>query len=140
MPHARILQDWLEGWNGHDLDRIMRHYAADAVFVSPSVLALVPGSDGTLRGREAIRALYGEALARFPALRFELEDVIERPYGAILLYRKENVFAARPGLTVEVFEIDGGQIRRNVVYWSVEEVASRLGRGVSPASPAGRAP
>jgi len=23
---ARFLQDWLEGWNGHDLDVIMRHY------------------------------------------------------------------------------------------------------------------
>jgi len=23
---ARFLQDWLEGWNGHDLDVIMHHY------------------------------------------------------------------------------------------------------------------
>lgn len=27
MTPARFLQDWLEGWNGHDLDVIMRHYA-----------------------------------------------------------------------------------------------------------------
>jgi hypothetical protein len=44
----------------------------------------------------------------------------------MLVYRKLNVFAARPGLTVEVFELDAGLVRRNVVYWGAEEVASRL--------------
>ena len=126
MSHARFVQEWLEGWNAHDVDRIMRHYADDAVFQSPSVLSLVPGSDGTLRGRAAIRDLYARALARFPELRFELEEIIERPYGVMLVYRKLNVFADRPGLTVEVFELDAGLVRRNVVYWGAEEVAARL--------------
>jgi hypothetical protein len=107
----------------------MAHYAEEAVFQSPSVLHLAPGSDGTLRGRAAIRDLYARALARFPALRFEMEDVIERPYGVMVVYRKLNVFAERPGLTVEVFETADGLIRRNVVYWGVEEVVARFGLG-----------
>lgn len=127
MLHARFVQEWLEGWNAHDVDRIMRHYADDAVFQSPSVLVLAPNGDGTLRGRAAIRDLYAGALARFPNLRFELEEIIERPYGVMLVYRKLNVFAERPGLTVEVFEIERGLVRRNVVYWGADEVASRLG-------------
>ena len=128
MTHARFVQDWLEGWNGRDLDRIMRHYAETAVFQSPSVLVMHPDGDGVVRGRAAIRDLYAAALARFPQLRFELEDVIERPYGVIVVYRKLNVFADRPGLTVEAFETTGGLVTRNVVYWAVEEVASRFGR------------
>ena len=128
MTHARFVQDWLEGWNTRDLDRFMHHYAETAVFQSPSVLVMNPGSDGVVRGRAAIRDLYAAALARFPQLRFELEDVIERPYGVIVVYRKLNVFADRPGLTVEAFEITGGLVTRNVVYWAVEEVASRFGR------------
>ena len=82
--------------------------------------------DGTLRGRDAIRHLYERALARFPKLRFELEDVIERPSGVLVLHRKHNVFAARAGLTVETFETTGGLVTRNVVYWSAEEVAARF--------------
>jgi len=112
----------------HAIDRFMHHYAKTAVFQSPSVLVLRPGGDGCVRGRAAIRGLYADALARFPRLRFELEDVIERPYGVIVVYRKLGVFAERPGLTVEVFETTDGLVTRNVVYWGVEEVASRFGR------------
>ena len=102
---------------------MLAHYAEDAVFQSPTVLLGDPDGDGTLCGRDAIRQLYERALARFPKLRFELEEVIERPSGVMVLYRKHNVFAARPGLT---FETAGGLVTRNVVYWSAEEVAARF--------------
>ena len=126
MSHERLVRDWLEGWNGRDLDRVLAHYAEDAVFQSPTVLLGDPDGDGTLRGRDAIRHLYERALARFPKLRFELEDVIERASGVLVLHRKHNVFAARAGLTVETFETAGGLVTRNVVYWSAEEVAARF--------------
>jgi len=29
MPHARLVQDWLEGWNTRNLDLLMSHYADD---------------------------------------------------------------------------------------------------------------
>src|SRR5206468_5793673 len=62
---------------------------------------------------------------------------IERPSGVMVLYRKHNVFAARPGLTVETFETAGGLVTRNVVYWSAEEVAARFRpiQGPDPAAP-----
>ena len=126
MSHGRLVRDWLEGWNGRDLDRVLAHYAEDAVFQSPTVLLGDPDGDGTLRGRGAIRQLCERALARFPKLRFELEEVIERPSGVMVLHRKHNVFAARAGLTVETFETTGGLVTRNVVYWSAEEVAARF--------------
>jgi len=79
-----------------------------------------------VEGKAAIRQLYQRALDAFPNLRFELEDVIERPYGVIVIYRKLGVFVENPGLTVEIFETSGGLIRHNVVYWGLEEVASRF--------------
>lgn len=126
MSHARLIQDWLEGWNTRNLDLLMSHYADDAVFISPSVLVTHPGSDGTLRGKSAIRKRYALVMERFPKLRFELEEVIERPYGVIVIYRKLGVFAEQPGLTVEVFETSDRLIRRNVVFWGLEEVASQF--------------
>ena len=126
MSHERIVRDWLEVWNGRDLERVMAHYAEDAVFQSPTVLLLVPGSDGTVRGREAIGRLFAAGLVHFPALRFELHDVIERPGGVIVIHRKLNGFVERAGLTVETFDVADGLVRRNVVYWSTEEVAGRF--------------
>jgi ketosteroid isomerase-like protein len=32
MSHFRFVQDWLEGWNSRNPDRIMAHYADDAIF------------------------------------------------------------------------------------------------------------
>ena len=126
MSHFHFVQDWLEGWNSREPDRVMAHYADDAIFQSPSVLALGGSSDGIVRGRRDIAALYHHAIERFPKLRFELEDVIERPQGVIVIYRKLGVFAEKPGLTVEVFEFENDLVKRNVVYWSAEEVASRF--------------
>jgi hypothetical protein len=126
MPHFRFVQDWLEGWNNQNPDRIIAHYAEDAVFQSPSVVALGGSSDGIVRGKREITEFTRRAVERFPKLRFEVEDVIERPQGVIVIYRKHGVFAEKPGLTVEVFEFEKDLVKRNVVYWSAEEVASRF--------------
>lgn len=126
MSHARFVQDWLEGWNSRNLDQLMAHYSTDATFQSPSVVSLIPRSNGIVEGRDAIRDLYARALASFPKLRFEVEDVIEREALVIVIYRKLNVFSEEPGLTVETFEFRDGLVTRNIVYWGFEEVASRF--------------
>ena len=126
MSHFHFVQDWLEGWNSRNPDRIMAHYAEDAAFQSPSVLALGGSSDGIVRGKLEITEFTRRAFERFPKLRFEVEDVIERPNRVIVIYRKHGVFAEKPGLTVEVFEFENDLVKRNIVYWSAEEVASRF--------------
>lgn len=126
MSYPAIVADWLAGWNGKDLTLAMRHFAEDAVFSSPSVLALGADPSGRLRGRDAIAALTTAAFARFPALRFEMESVIEENDRIVVLYRKHGVFTGEPGLTVEVFDLAAGEIVRSTVYWGVEEVAARF--------------
>ena len=37
----KFAQDWQDGWNSHDLDRIMAHYHKDVVFRSVKAQALV---------------------------------------------------------------------------------------------------
>jgi hypothetical protein len=126
MPHSEIVANWLAGWNGKHLELAMRHFAEDAVFSSPSVLALGADASGELHGRAAITALTAAAFARFPILRFEMESVIEKDDRIVMLYRKHGVFAAQAGLTVEIFDVAGGKITRSTVYWGVEEVAARF--------------
>src|SRR5436309_15837837 len=102
MSHFRFVQDWLEGWNSREPDRVMAHYADDAIFQSPSVLALGASPDGIVRGRTEITAFNRRAIERFPNLRFEVEAVIERPQAVIVIDRRHGVFAEKPGLTDEV--------------------------------------
>ena len=93
MSHFRFVRDWLEGWNSREPDRVMAHYAEDAVLQSPSVLAF--GVRATALSEEGCRKL--------------------------------GVFADERGFTVEVFEFENDLVKRNTVYWSAEEVASRFG-------------
>jgi len=44
----------------------------------------------------------------------------------LFIHRKHNGFVERAGLTVETFDIADGLVRRNIVYWSTEEVAGRF--------------
>jgi hypothetical protein len=127
MAYPAIVQEWLEGWNAHDVERATGHFSDDAVFTSPSVMAMGFG-DGVLRGRTAIARQAEAAFRKYPGLRFELVDVIERGARIVVFYRKCGMYSDTPGLTVEVFEVADGKIARSTVYWGVEEVAARFAR------------
>jgi ketosteroid isomerase-like protein len=38
MQKEEIINDWLDAWNSHDLDRIMQHYADDIEFTAQTVV------------------------------------------------------------------------------------------------------
>ncbi|HEY0251492.1 MAG TPA: nuclear transport factor 2 family protein [Kofleriaceae bacterium] len=62
--------DWYAAWNAHDLERVIAHYADDIRFYSPFATALVPGSNGLIRGKAALRSYFTAALAKYPELVF----------------------------------------------------------------------
>ncbi|MFT3694024.1 MAG: nuclear transport factor 2 family protein [Kofleriaceae bacterium] len=62
--------DWYAAWNAHDLERVLSHYAEDIRFYSPFATALVPGSNGLVRGKAALRSYFTTALAKYPDLVF----------------------------------------------------------------------
>jgi len=72
----RFAAQWAAAWNAHDLDRILSHYADDFVMRSPVIVQMTGESSGSLRGKAAVGAYWGRALAAFPGLRFELLDVL----------------------------------------------------------------
>src|SRR5215831_4331753 len=54
----RFAEEWVDAWNRHDLDGILAHYSEDVVFSSPFAARLIPGGDGTVRGRAALREYF----------------------------------------------------------------------------------
>jgi ketosteroid isomerase-like protein len=102
MDHAealRFAEEWVAGWNSHDLDRIMAWYADDVVFRSPLAARIVPGSDGVVRGREALRAYWAEGLRRSPGLRFEVVEVYAGLDTVVIAFRLQDGQSAAEVLT-----------------------------------------
>ncbi|MFC5457257.1 nuclear transport factor 2 family protein [Prosthecobacter fluviatilis] len=97
-PHA-FAEEWIAAWNAHDLPRILSHYSEDLEFESPFI-SRVLGAGATavpnrLVGREAVAVYWGQALARYPDLRFELRGVLAGAHSLCVLYQSvQNLPAA----------------------------------------------
>lgn len=107
-------QEWIDAWNAHDLERILAHYAADVVLISPMAAKLLPESGGQISGIAALRKYFAQGLAAFPRLRFKLLDISAGPGTLVLLYRNHS------GVTVSEFmEIDSAcKVKRVLATYS----------------------
>lgn len=106
LDEARqFARQWLDAWNAHDIEAVLDHFAADAVFASPVAKRVVPDSGGVLRGKEAIRRYWAAALERSPDLRFELIDVYQGVDAVVIHYRNQ-----RGDLVNEVLLMAGGLV------------------------------
>lgn len=65
-------RDWVDGWNSHDIERILAHYSADFEMRSPLIAQRGFAANGRLQGKEAVRAYWAPAVAPGSALHFEL--------------------------------------------------------------------
>lgn len=93
--------DWYAAWNAHDLERVLAHYADDIRFYSPFAAALVPGSNGLVEGKAALRSYFSTALAKYPDLKFEPYEIFQGAGSTVLRYRSvANKMAA------EMFVVD----------------------------------
>ena len=88
IDERSFAQGWVDAWNARDLERILSHYAADIVFLSPVAARRL--GDGRVTGISALRAYWGSALAAIPDLRFELEAVLSGHQCITVLYRNQN--------------------------------------------------
>jgi len=121
MGHAqRIYDEWNEGFNTRDLERVMALYAENAVIETPAVLANYPdATDGILRGRERIRELFAKNLAAlattFQGLYRPVQFLSDGKY-----LTWEYPRATPSGSQVDLFEsmdIENGFIIYHRVYW-----------------------
>lgn len=83
-------QEWAAGWNSHDLDRILRHYAQDVVFSSPHIVRRLGNASGEVSGIEELRAYWGSGLDAEPDLHFTVEDVRLSVDTLVINYRNQR--------------------------------------------------
>jgi hypothetical protein len=98
---------WLDAWNAHDIERVLSHFAHDAVFLSPFATRILPDSDGVLRGQAAVREYWTAGLAAMPDLHFEIVNLFTGVDTVVINYRNQN-----GGLVNEVMTFKDGLIVR----------------------------
>src|ERR1700722_5243200 len=101
----RFADAWLDAWNAHDLEAILRHFSDDVVFTSPLAQRIVAGSDGVIRGIDELRAYWSEGLRRNPELHFEIEGLYVGVNTLVIQYRNHS-----GGLVNEVLTFDGSLV------------------------------
>jgi hypothetical protein len=93
---------WLAAWNAHDVEGVLTHFSDEVTFTSPVASRIVAGSDGVLRGKEALRAYWREGVKRNPDLRFELVGTYVGIDTVVLNHRHQN-----GSLVSEVLRFEG---------------------------------
>ena len=104
--------DWIDSWNGHDLDRILSHYIDDFDMSSPAIVRLMDEPSGSLTGKEAVGAYWTKALELNPDLHFDLVTTLVGADSITLYYN------GHCGLSAECFHFgpDGKVIKAFAHY------------------------
>jgi hypothetical protein len=102
-----FVDEWVKGWNSHDLTNVLNHFADDVTFTSPVASLILTNSEGVVQGKEALRAYWQEGLRRVPDLHFEVLGTYVGVHTLVINYRNQK------GVLVnEVLEFEGNLVIR----------------------------
>jgi hypothetical protein len=83
----KFAHEWLDAWNKHDIDLIMKHYDDNIEFCSPVVQKVLGDPNGVVYGIENLRVYFSRQLKKFDTLHFQLLDVFTSPQSLVLYYK-----------------------------------------------------
>ncbi len=107
--------EWVESWNSHDLERILRHYSEDVEVTSPLIETVLGPGRVSVRGKKALRGYWSRALDRYPELRFILFRAYAGPVSVVLHYQSIQGLVA-----AECMEFDeAGAVRRVLAHYAL---------------------
>jgi ketosteroid isomerase-like protein len=81
----KFANEWIRGWNSHNLETILKHYSEDFTIESPMAEKLMPESKGKIKGKNNIREYWKMGLERNKDLEFEMIDIFSGT-GYITIY------------------------------------------------------
>ncbi|GHJ48189.1 hypothetical protein Cs7R123_55310 [Catellatospora sp. TT07R-123] len=99
---SAFAERWIALWNSRDLEGVLELFADDAVFSSPTAARLGHGAGGVVRGKEALRAYWSDALSHNPELHFDLLGVYVGTTALVINFRRQTGVRAN-----EVLVFDG---------------------------------
>lgn len=84
---AKFAQQWVDAWNVRDLELLLSFYAETIQLRSP--FAKLYTSDGTVRGKSALRSYWSEVMKRAPNIDLKLIATYPGHLALALHYRDE---------------------------------------------------
>ena len=75
------------GQNSHDIEAIFSHYSPEVTLTSPVAAKRFSDPSGVVQGIDALRNYFELGLKAYPALLFELKDVMWGISSVVLYYR-----------------------------------------------------
>src|SRR5262249_4837336 len=79
-------RSWIAAWNSRDLERVLALYADDAEMTSDGIVRLGFTVQGSVRGKQNLRAYWSKALAMLPKLHFEARAFFTSPNSVVVHY------------------------------------------------------
>ena len=114
MEAKKFAKEWIESWNSHDLEDIMKHYAEDIEITTPMIKLAGGIESGSLQGKEQVKAYWKKALDKIPDLHFELIDVTSGVDSVALYYK-----SVMNKMAIEVmFFDDNGLVIKMVAHYT----------------------
>ncbi|TPG45467.1 nuclear transport factor 2 family protein [Flavobacterium pectinovorum] len=104
MDAKKFAEKWIESWNSHNLDDIMRHYSEDIEITTPMIKLAAGIESGSLQGKEQVRAYWEKALTKIPDLHFELIEITSGVDSVALYYKS---IMNKRAVEVMFFDQDG---------------------------------
>lgn len=112
---ADVARQWLAAFNAGDVEALIELYAEDAVHESPKVRKAMPGSEGKLKGKAAMRDWWQQAFNRLPGMSYELTALTSDSSRAVIEYVRRAP-GEQPLAVAEAFEVRDGKIVHSVVH------------------------
>ncbi|MES2239140.1 MAG: nuclear transport factor 2 family protein [Bacteroidota bacterium] len=114
MDAQKFAKEWIESWNSHDLENILKHYSEDIEITTPMIRLAAGIESGTLKGKEAVGEYWNIALTKIPDLHFELIDVTESINSVALYYK-----SVMNKMAIEVMFFDKqGLVNKMIAHYS----------------------
>jgi hypothetical protein len=81
---------WIAAWNARDLEHVLTLYADDAEMTSDVIIRLGFSVQGSVRGKNNLRAYWSKALAGLPDLHFKLIGLFTSPNSVVVHYENHR--------------------------------------------------
>ena len=115
--NRQIALDWIEAFNEHNLEKLLRLYDNNAIHFSPKLKVRMPETSGWIKGKDQLRSWWNDAFQRLPSLRYELKNLIINDDQILMEYLR-TVNGEEEMMIAEILEIASGVVIRSRVYHS----------------------
>ena len=107
-------ETWTEGWNSHNLEKILSHYTDDFCIESPLALKRLPETKGIVMGKENVRKYWAMGLQSNSKLHFKIIDLLIGVNSITIYYC--NTSSGKRSSELMIFNSDKKVIKAIVNY------------------------